>query len=106
MLARPPSCVTLTSRLVPLWLQLEPLLVRQVTRVRDPTLSTPRALRLIPPMVPSSVSGQILSEECGACRQRFRVESNKGAGKLGSTDSTGNEAQGIITIACGPQPAL
>jgi hypothetical protein len=47
-----------------------------------------------------------LSAECLACRQRLRMDSNKDAAKLGSTDSTGNEAQGIITISGCPQRAL
>jgi hypothetical protein len=47
-----------------------------------------------------------LSEECRACCQRLRIDSNKDAGKLGSTDSTGNEAQGIITISGCPQRTI
>jgi hypothetical protein len=47
-----------------------------------------------------------LSEECRACRQRLRIDSNKDAAKLGSSDSIGNEGQGIITISGCPQRAL
>jgi hypothetical protein len=47
-----------------------------------------------------------LSEECRTCRQRLRIDSNKDAGELGSTDSTGNEAQGIITISGCPQRTM
>ena len=54
------------------------------------------------------VSGAVepLSEECRTCRQRPRIDSNKDAGKLSSTDSTGKEAQGIITISGCPQRTI
>lgn len=46
-----------------------------------------------------------LSEECRACRQRLRNDSDDGASKVGNPGLIGNEAQGITISRC-PQRAI
>jgi hypothetical protein len=40
-----------------------------------------------------------LSEECRACRQRLRIDSNNEVGTVGNPGSMGNEAQAMITFS-------